>query len=147
MGYMANGRTWRLMFPCHLQTCCFEPEFLHAVTFAKSHHASPEGLTNFLREEEGKVKSSRALYCLWRFFTMCLAAANVFSLPVFTQEFCGKLMEELENFERANLPKGRPNTMNKGGVSGVISLTAILNASFGSCYFLSWGLTKASWIP
>lgn len=45
------------------------------------------------------------------------AAANVFSLPVFTREFCAKLMEELEHFEKTDLPKGRPNTMNKGGVS------------------------------
>ncbi len=44
-------------------------------------------------------------------------AANVFSLPVFTREFCGKFMEELEHFQSTDFPKGRPNTMNRGGVS------------------------------
>ena len=43
-------------------------------------------------------------------------AANVFSLPVFTQDFCAKFIQELGHFERTNFPKGHPNTMNKGGV-------------------------------
>ena len=39
-------------------------------------------------------------------------------MPVFTPGFYAKLMQELENFEESDLPKGRPNTMNRGGVSG-----------------------------
>jgi hypothetical protein len=46
-----------------------------------------------------------------------LAAPNVYSFPVFTGAFCRHLMEELEHFEQSEVPKGRPNTMNKGGVS------------------------------
>ena len=43
-------------------------------------------------------------------------APNVYSFPVFTASFCSLLMEELEHFEQSEVPKGRPNTMNKGGV-------------------------------
>ena len=43
-------------------------------------------------------------------------APNVYSFPVFTDAFCSLLMEELEHFEQSEVPKGRPNTMNKGGV-------------------------------
>ena len=43
-------------------------------------------------------------------------APNVYSFPVFTASFCSLLMEELEHFEESEVPKGRPNTMNKGGV-------------------------------
>lgn len=78
-----------------LQANYFKPEFLQAVTYAKSPHASAQGLAEFLQEE---------------------AAANVFSLPVFTREFCGKFMEELEHFQSTDFPKGRPNTMNRGGL-------------------------------
>lgn len=63
---------------------------------------------------------SEVLYHLTKHINCVLlygAAPNVFSLPVFTPDFCEKLMEELENFEASDLPKGRPNTMNKGGVS------------------------------
>lgn len=43
------------------------------------------------------------------------ASSRLYSFPVFTREFCDKLVEELENFEESSLPKGRPNTMNKHG--------------------------------
>jgi len=39
-----------------------------------------------------------------------------FTFPVFTPDFCHTLLEELENYENTDLPKGRPNTMNRGGV-------------------------------
>jgi uncharacterized integral membrane protein len=32
----------------------FEPDFLQAVAYAKSNGANPEGLIEFLQEEEGK---------------------------------------------------------------------------------------------
>ena len=41
---------------------------------------------------------------------------GIFSIPVFTKEFCSKLIEELKYFEASPLPKGRPNTMNNYGV-------------------------------
>ncbi|XP_069135987.1 2-oxoglutarate and iron-dependent oxygenase domain-containing protein 2-like [Argopecten irradians] len=43
-------------------------------------------------------------------------AERVYSFPVFTEEFCRLFMEELENFEKSDCPKGRPNTMNKYGI-------------------------------
>ncbi len=46
-----------------------------------------------------------------------LLAPNTYSVDVFTLDFCAKLMEEVRNFEKSDVPKGRPNTMNKGGVS------------------------------
>lgn len=48
---------------------------------------------------------------------LSLAAPNVFSFPVFSPPFCQQLLEELDHFEHSNIPKGRPNTMNKSGVS------------------------------
>ena len=45
------------------------------------------------------------------------AAPNVFSFPVLTVEYCSKLLEELDHFEKSDMPKGRPNTMNNYGVS------------------------------
>lgn len=41
---------------------------------------------------------------------------RIYRLPVFTQEFCQAFVEELENFEQSDMPKGRPNTMNNYGV-------------------------------
>lgn len=35
---------------------------------------------------------------------------------MFSAEFCQTLLEELEHFERSDMPKGRPNTMNHYGV-------------------------------
>ena len=42
--------------------------------------------------------------------------APIFSFPVFTDEFCSLLLDELSHFEKSELPKGRPNTMNRRGV-------------------------------
>lgn len=39
---------------------------------------------------------------------------------MFTEEFCQAFVDELENFEQSDMPKGRPNTMNNYGV-GLIS--------------------------
>ena len=41
---------------------------------------------------------------------------GIYSIPVFTQDFCKKLIEELKYFEASPMPKGRPNTMNNYGV-------------------------------
>ncbi|XP_036132785.1 2-oxoglutarate and iron-dependent oxygenase domain-containing protein 2 [Molossus molossus] len=41
---------------------------------------------------------------------------RIYRLPVFTARFCQALLEELEHFERSDMPKGRPNTMNNYGV-------------------------------
>lgn len=41
---------------------------------------------------------------------------RIYRLPVFTEQFCQALLDELENFEQSDMPKGRPNTMNNYGV-------------------------------
>lgn len=41
---------------------------------------------------------------------------RIYRLPVFTEQFCQALVDELENFEQSDMPKGRPNTMNNYGV-------------------------------
>ncbi|XP_039580379.1 2-oxoglutarate and iron-dependent oxygenase domain-containing protein 2-like isoform X3 [Passer montanus] len=46
----------------------------------------------------------------------CLTDKRIYRLPVFTQQFCQALLDELENFEQSDMPKGRPNTMNNYGV-------------------------------
>lgn len=45
---------------------------------------------------------------------------RIYRLPVFTEQFCQAFVDELENFEQSDMPKGRPNTMNNYGV-GLIS--------------------------
>ena len=45
-----------------------------------------------------------------------LSARNVYTFQVFTPEFCQEFIEEINNFESTDLPKGRPNTMNNYGV-------------------------------
>lgn len=45
-----------------------------------------------------------------------LTDKRIYRLPVFTQQFCQALLDELENFEQSDMPKGRPNTMNNYGV-------------------------------
>lgn len=41
---------------------------------------------------------------------------RIYRVPVFSAQFCQALLEELENFEQSDMPKGRPNTMNNHGV-------------------------------
>jgi hypothetical protein len=41
---------------------------------------------------------------------------GIYSIPVFTKDFCQQLIEELKYFEASSMPKGRPNTMNNYGV-------------------------------
>ena len=43
-------------------------------------------------------------------------AKKVYIFQVFTPEFCQEFIEEINNFESTDLPKGRPNTMNNYGV-------------------------------
>ncbi|XP_072096869.1 2-oxoglutarate and iron-dependent oxygenase domain-containing protein 2 isoform X1 [Mobula birostris] len=78
-----------------LQDSFLAPEFREIVAYSRSKDADFEGLLDRIQE---------------------LPAKRVYSFPVFTVEFCSQLMEELENFERSDMPKGRPNTMNNYGV-------------------------------
>ncbi|XP_006640438.2 2-oxoglutarate and iron-dependent oxygenase domain-containing protein 2 isoform X1 [Lepisosteus oculatus] len=78
-----------------LQESYLAPEFLQIVNYSRSKHATVEGLHSFIQP---------------------LAAERVYRLPVFTKQFCTDLIEELENFEQSDSPKGRPNTMNNYGI-------------------------------
>ncbi|XP_071850211.1 2-oxoglutarate and iron-dependent oxygenase domain-containing protein 2-like isoform X2 [Apostichopus japonicus] len=71
------------------------PKFQELVEYARSHHATKEGLVKAISSE---------------------AAERVYSFPVFTKDFCRELIEELIHFEQSDLPKGRPNTMNNYGI-------------------------------
>lgn len=55
---------------------------------------------------------------------------DVFSFPIFSLEFCSKLISEIDHFNQTSMPKGRPNSMNNYGVGFVLLLLiipAILN--------------------
>ncbi|CAF3374691.1 unnamed protein product [Rotaria socialis] len=41
---------------------------------------------------------------------------GIFSMSVFTNDFCTQFIEELKHFEASPMPKGRPNTMNNYGI-------------------------------
>ena len=42
--------------------------------------------------------------------------SQVFTMPVFTQEFCEQLLREIKNVKGSGLPLTRPNSMNRSGV-------------------------------
>ncbi|PIO00856.1 hypothetical protein AB205_0133950 [Aquarana catesbeiana] len=78
-----------------LQESFLSADFLEAVHFCQSPHASLDGLLNLLDSIPDK---------------------RIYRLPVFVPQFCKDFVEELEHFERSSLAKGRPNTMNNYGV-------------------------------
>ncbi|KAL9834657.1 2-oxoglutarate and iron-dependent oxygenase domain-containing protein 2 isoform 2-T2 [Geothlypis trichas] len=78
-----------------LQDSFLAPEFLEIERFCTSPGADLQGLLSYLESFSDK---------------------RIYRLPVFTQQFCQALLDELENFEQSDMPKGRPNTMNNYGV-------------------------------
>ncbi|XP_071427987.1 2-oxoglutarate and iron-dependent oxygenase domain-containing protein 2 [Pithys albifrons albifrons] len=78
-----------------LQESFLAPDFLEIVGYCSSSGAHLQGLLGYLESFSDK---------------------RIYRLPVFTQEFCQTFVEELENFEQSDMPKGRPNTMNNYGV-------------------------------
>ena len=52
----------------------------------------------------------------WRLPPVREVSPGIFSLPLFTPAFCALLLEETEHFEKSDLPRGRPNTMNNYGL-------------------------------
>ncbi|KAM5191344.1 2-oxoglutarate and iron-dependent oxygenase domain-containing protein 2 isoform 1-T1 [Mantella aurantiaca] len=78
-----------------LQESFLAADFLEAVHFCQSPHASLDGLLNLLDSIPGK---------------------RIYRLPMFSPKFCKDFVDELEHFERSSLAKGRPNTMNNYGV-------------------------------
>lgn len=45
-----------------------------------------------------------------------LVGRQVYTLPVFTERFCKRLLSEIKSVEESGLPLTRPNSMNKAGV-------------------------------
>ncbi|XP_042297711.1 2-oxoglutarate and iron-dependent oxygenase domain-containing protein 2 isoform X3 [Sceloporus undulatus] len=78
-----------------LQESFLAPQFLETVNYCTSKEADPQGL-------------------LTRVAT--ISDKRIYRLPVFSKEFCQAFIEELENFEQSEMPKGRPNSMNNYGV-------------------------------
>uniref|UniRef100_UPI00358E5A89 2-oxoglutarate and iron-dependent oxygenase domain-containing protein 2 isoform X2 n=1 Tax=Myxine glutinosa TaxID=7769 RepID=UPI00358E5A89 len=80
----------------HGQRNFLATEFLQLVDFCNSREASLQGLLQRV---------------------ICLAPKRTYRFPIFTKEFCHLFLDELHNFERSGLPKGRPNSMNQHGIS------------------------------
>ncbi|NXK94921.1 OGFD2 protein, partial [Formicarius rufipectus] len=78
-----------------LQDSFLAPDFLKIVGYCTSPGAHLQGLLGHLESFSDK---------------------RIYRLPVFTEEFCQTFVEELENFEQSDMPKGRPNSMNNYGV-------------------------------
>lgn len=77
-----------------LNEAFLDPNFLHLVYLCRN-----AGMSEDIRKSITVHKSFR-----------------LFSFPIFTQEFCDLLLEELNYFERSDLPKGRPNSMSNSGI-------------------------------
>ncbi|XP_077776656.1 2-oxoglutarate and iron-dependent oxygenase domain-containing protein 2 isoform X3 [Podarcis muralis] len=82
-----------------LQESFLAPEFLETVRYCTSKGADLQGLLD-------RVES--------------ISDKRIYRLPVFSKEFCQAFIEELENFEQSELPKGRPNSMNNYGDSNPV---------------------------
>jgi len=78
-------------FPPKMRQEWFEPAFWEAYQAG-----TPEAWRSLLKEE--------------------LAASQVFSFPIFTQEFCDLLLAEVFNFYASGLEAKRPNSMNNYGI-------------------------------
>ncbi|XP_063207173.1 2-oxoglutarate and iron-dependent oxygenase domain-containing protein 2 isoform X1 [Chroicocephalus ridibundus] len=78
-----------------LQDSFLAPDFLEIVRYCTSPDAHLHGLLCYIKSFSDK---------------------RIYRLPVFTEEFCKAFVDELENFEQSDMPKGRPNTMNNYGV-------------------------------
>ncbi|NXJ60553.1 OGFD2 protein, partial [Rostratula benghalensis] len=78
-----------------LQDSFLAPDFLEIVRYCTSPDADLHGLLCYIESFSDK---------------------RIYRLPVFTEEFCKAFVDELENFEQSDMPKGRPNTMNNYGV-------------------------------
>ena len=86
------------------------PEFLKLIDYCHSQSANQDDLINMITVESGTANCHIVLH----YQTI---APRVYSFPVFTENFCQRFIEELDNFEQCDIPKGRPNTMNNTGVS------------------------------
>lgn len=69
--------------------------------------------------------------------SLLLTDKRIYRLPVFTEEFCQAFVDELENFEQSDMPKGRPNTMNNYGVGLTSSCASLRGGVFTSRVFSS----------
>ncbi|XP_021268289.1 2-oxoglutarate and iron-dependent oxygenase domain-containing protein 2 isoform X2 [Numida meleagris] len=78
-----------------LQDSFLAPDFLDMVRYCISPDANLHGLLRYTESFSDK---------------------RIYRLPVFTEEFCQAFIEELENFEQSDMPRGRPNSMNNYGV-------------------------------
>ena len=91
--------------------------FLEIVRYCKSPIATQEGLLNMVTAEKGTFKCFVFALNYQLNVSLSCAGSRVFSFPVFTEQFCKLLLEELDNFEQSEqIPKTRPNTMNNTGV-------------------------------
>ncbi|XP_048370048.1 LOW QUALITY PROTEIN: 2-oxoglutarate and iron-dependent oxygenase domain-containing protein 2 [Sphaerodactylus townsendi] len=79
----------------NLQDSFLAPQFVETVKYCTSSGADLQGLLSHVESISDK---------------------RIYRLPVFTEEFCQAFIEELENFEQSEMPKGRPNSMNNYGV-------------------------------
>ena len=88
-----------------LQRSHFDEKFLSIVDYSKFPTANKDVLLKKLEDTSCK---------------------HVYRFPVFTHEFCDEFIEELEHFQKSDLPKGRPNTMNHYGVCYLFSLISFI---------------------
>jgi len=80
--------------PCHPELRTFQREYL-APAFLAAWDQGLDAALAFLHQE---------------------TSTGLYSFPLFTDDFCQKLVEEIEHFEASGLPTARPNSMNNYGL-------------------------------
>jgi len=63
-----------------------------------------------------RCKSGDSLDQVLPLISTISADKRIYQFPVFTNDFCEKLIEEIDNFNESPMPKSRPNTMNNYGM-------------------------------
>ncbi|XP_051017436.1 2-oxoglutarate and iron-dependent oxygenase domain-containing protein 2 isoform X2 [Acomys russatus] len=101
-----------------LQDASLAPEFVAAAKYSASPGAHLEGL---LQQLETVSEEKR-----------------IYRVPVFSAQFCRALLEELENFEQSDMPKGRPNTMNNHGTVAGATLIATVPLLSSTRWARTW---------
>ncbi|CAG2173196.1 unnamed protein product, partial [Oppiella nova] len=80
------------------------------------YHLDDKYLRNQFRDVVDRCKRGDTLSQVLPFVDVIDAQKRVYKLEVFTEEFCRKLVEEVDHFNASSVPKGRPNTMNNYGI-------------------------------
>ncbi len=103
-----------------LQGACIDDndKFREALEYTKRKHETIEAFRNLVAPTPELLSDSAHLTsaCLVPNIVEREVSNGVYSFPLFTSEFCTKLIGIIDSYEATDFPKRRPNTMNNYGL-------------------------------